>query len=48
MPLPLTPAIIFFAAEHLYGVKLTSYLFTIPYNLMKTGVGVKYKKSVRF
>jgi len=30
MPLPPTPAIIFFAAEHLYGVKLTSYLFTIP------------------
>jgi hypothetical protein len=30
MPLPPTPAIIFFAAEHLYGVKLTSYFLTIP------------------
>ena len=29
MPLPSTPAIIFFAAEHLYDVKLTSNLFTI-------------------
>ena len=28
---PATPAIISFAAEHLYGVKLTSYFLTIPY-----------------
>ncbi len=30
--IPATPAIIFFAAEHLYSVKLTRYLFAIPHN----------------
>ena len=35
MPLPPIPAIIFFAAEHLYDVKFISYFWTISQQFVK-------------